>query len=139
MIPTNQKAEMIQFDNIISKMLEQYGDEVKDCLQDAVSAAGDEAVRLLRKERRFSKNGKPSTGYYRGWKAITEKTNVGTKVIVANTGAHGSLTHLLEHGHPIVRNGEAVGRYEGYEHIAPVQDKMEAFVIDEIEQALGEI
>ena len=43
------------------------------------------------------------------------------------------LTHLLEYGHPLVRNGKVVGNVEAKEHIRPVAD----WCADEIEKKLS--
>ena len=42
------------------------------------------------------------------------------------------LTHLLEHGHDIIKNGVKVGRTKAQPHIKPVEEEGKALFIDEV-------
>lgn len=133
-----EKTEMISFDETMKKLLQQYGTEVTATLNRCIEKTGKETKKRLRNDTTFNDTGE----YAKGWNTITEKRRLQpTKVIVANTGKHGGLAHLLEHGHPI-RNGQngnmTYGGWDGKEHIAPIEEEMQQYFIDEVEQALGE-
>lgn len=55
--------------------------------------------------------------YNSGWKIKRNKD----EAIVYNASQPG-LTHLLENGHDIVRNGQKVGHAEGIPHIKPAEE-----------------
>ena len=132
-----EKIEMVAFNKTMKKLLEEYGIEVVSKLNRCAEKTGRETKKRLRNDRTFN-----NTGEYReGWNTIIEKKRLQpSTVIVANTGKHGGLAHLLEHGHPI-RNGKqgnaTYGGWDGKEHIAPIAEEMQTYFIDEVEQALG--
>lgn len=131
----SDKIEMVAFSKTMKDLLQQYGVDVVSKLNTCVEKTGRETKKRLRADKTFN-----DTGEYRaGWNTITEKKRLQpTKVIVANTGAHGGLAHLLEHGHPILNGtGIVYGGVEGKAHIAPIAEEMQEYFIDEVEQALG--
>lgn len=74
--------------------------------------------------------------YSRGWKVKREKDGA----IVYNA-AQPSLTHLLENGHDIIRNGQKVGRARAIPHISVAEEfanrKFEQLITEEIQRRLG--
>lgn len=124
----------IQFERAVKKLLDEYGDSVTKDLNESLVAAGKEARKRLRADTTFSQTDE----YRSGWNTVIEDKRVGaTKVIVANTGKHGALAHLLEHGHPI-RNGsgKTYGNVEGKPHIAPIEEAVNEYLINEVERRL---
>ena len=101
----------------LAKILEEYGDEIKDNIEEAVEITS----KATRKElQRISPT---NTGKYaKGWTVNKiEKTWKGIEVTVYNRTKPG-LTHLLNNGH-VKQNG---GRQAGDGHI----DKAETYADD---------
>jgi len=117
------KVTLENMNTEIAKVLEKYGDEVRENVEDATVAVGKIGVKTLKNEAstKFGGTGK----YAKGWRATTEQTRIGTVVILHNKDLPG-LPHLLEHGHAM-RGG---GRVPGRVHIKPVEDQL----MEEFEQ-----
>lgn len=108
----------------IDKILDEYGDNVRDNLDDITKAVGKKGVQALKSNARSSFNG---TNYAGGWKSKAETGRLSTTVTIYNAKLPG-LPHLLEHGHA-KRGG---GRVEGRAHIAPVERE----IIDTFEKEI---
>ena len=110
------KVTIDNLDSAISKILDEYGDEVKQNVDEITKRVGKAGVQALRSESRaqFTGTGK----YARGWSVDVDVKRYGTVVTIYNKLA--GLPHLLENGHA-KRNG---GRVEGRPHIAPVEQKL---------------
>lgn len=111
----------------VADLLNEYGDECTDILEDAVKKTAKQAANELKSAGSFGGSGK----YRKGWKAKTEKNRVGVEGVVYNSAAPG-LTHLLEFGHA-KQNG---GRTTAYPHIAPTNEKAQAELVEELERKL---
>lgn len=120
-----KKVKPINLDKAIAEVLEQYGQDVYEVLDDCVQEVSDEAVKKLRSVSTFATGG--HTEYSSSW--VNDKMPSGrlkTKRVVHNE-EHYRLTHLLEKGH-VVKNGrsrvtgETYGEAGAYPHIAPVND-----------------
>lgn len=109
----------IDLTNEITRVLQDFTDEVEDDLEDAKSDIAKQAVSKLRVAGSFK-----GSKYRKGW----TKKKQGTAYVVYNR-TDGQLTHLLEFGHALRRGGRSIGSTRAFEHIAPV----EKFVIDEFE------
>lgn len=62
--------------------------------------------------------------YRNSWTYTIKQYGIDTEAIVHNAKYY-RLTHLLEYGHPIKRGGRKVGDAQAFEHIYPVNKKME--------------
>lgn len=115
----------------IQEELMNVGVQVSDELQDIFDEVGKEAAQKLRETSPVNLNGKQRGRYAKGWTYEKGKRaqNYNAAGIVRNK-TDPQLTHLLEYGHPIVRNGETVGNAEAKEHIRPIAD----WVAEEIEK-----
>lgn len=118
----------------IQEELMQVGVQVSDDLQEVFDEIGKEAVKKLKETSPENPKGKKKGYYKKGW--IYEKGkrsgSHNASGIVRNKNAP-QLTHLLEYGHPIVRDGKVVGHAEAIEHIRPVAE----WVAEEIDKRLS--
>ncbi len=122
-IPVDLLAETV------SKILSEYGDEVKDNIDEATKRIAKAGVKAVRANSRATFNG---TGKYAsGWTSKIETGRLDTKGIIYNGKVPG-LPHLLENDHAL-RNG---GRYSGRPHIEPVEKEMIEQFIRAVEKAI---
>lgn len=107
----------------IQEELLNVGVEVSDEMQAVFDEVGKEAAQTLRKTSPKNPKGKHSGRYAKGWVYERGKRGNGQKGAgVVRNKTDPQLTHLLEYGHPIVRDGKVVGNAEAIEHIRPVAD-----------------
>ena len=110
-VPADQLAEAVD------KILEKYGDDVRENMNDIVKDITKKGVQTLKSQSRSAVGG---TGKYAsGWTSKFESGRVSAQGTLYN-GRLPGLPHLLEHGHAN-RNG---GRTPGRVHIAPVEDAL---------------
>jgi len=115
--------ERLQAD--VSAILEEYGEEVAEHLDEVTKDIGKKGAKALRSSSSGSFGG--SGKYARGWTYEVEESRLGTTVTIYNRTP--GLPHLLENGHA-KRGG---GRVPGRSHIAPV----EAELIDAYEKEVA--
>ena len=118
----------------INEELQALGVEVNEEMQEVFDEVDKEAVKKLKATSPKNPKGSQSGRYARGWiyeKGKRAKNYKGSGVVRNKTDPQ--LTHLLEYGHPLVRNGKVVGNVEAKEHIRPVAD----WCADEIEKKLS--
>lgn len=113
-----------QLTDAIKDALESFArDDVTEALSESMDEVGKEAVnRLKSTSPKKKRNG---GRYAKGWKYQRDKKS---RLLLAGTvynATDGQLTHLLEHGHPIIRNGQVVGRVKPQKHIEPVDQWVE--------------
>ena len=119
------RADMLA--DTVSKILNEYGDECMDVLEESVKTVTKEAANELKTAGSFGGSGK----YRKGWKTKTTKKRISVEGVVYNSAAPG-LTHLLEFGHAKT-NG---GRTRAFPHIAPVNEKAQEQIVEELERKL---
>ena len=108
-------ADADKISKTVDSILKEFGINVSNEIQEAVDEVGKEAVKKLK-----ASSPKNTGPYARGWKYKKMASKNGNhESLVYNSS--GWLTHLLEHGHPIVRNGVVCGRAKAYPHIEPVE------------------
>lgn len=113
----------------VAKILEEYGDEVKDNVDEVIKRVAKKGVQALRAESKSKFKG--SGKYARGWTVTEEKDDRwGSTFVIHNKVA--GLPHLLEYGHAM-RNG---GRVSGRSHIAPVEEELIRDFTEGIERKL---
>lgn len=118
-----KKITAINLASAISEVLQEYGDECYQVLEEATKEVADEAVSKLQSVSKFAPNGHPTGEYSKDWVQDTIPTaRLKVKTVVHNED-HYRLTHLLENGH-VSRNGtgRTFGRVPAYPHIAPVNE-----------------
>ena len=116
----------------IQEELQNIGIAVDDGMQEVFDEVGKEAVKKLKKTSPVNPKGKQSGRYAKGWTYEKGKKYRGKAVGVVRNKTDPQLTHILEYGHPLVRNGKVVGNVEAREHIRPVAE----WVAEEIEKKL---
>ena len=100
----------------VSAILEEYGDEVAENLDEITKEVGKKGAKALRSSSKGSFGG--SGKYARGWTYEVEEGRLSTTVTLYNRTP--GLPHLLENGHA-KRGG---GRVAGRSHIAPVEAEL---------------
>lgn len=116
----------------IQEELQNIGIAVDDDMQAVFDEVGKEAAKKLKKTSPVNPKGKQSGRYAKGWTYEKGKKYRGKAVGVVRNKTDPQLTHILEYGHPLVRNGKVVGNVEAKEHIRPVAE----WVAEEIENKL---
>lgn len=110
-VPADQLAAAVD------KILEKYGDDVRDNVNDITQEITKKGAQTLKSQARSAVGG---TGKYAaGWTSQTETGRTSAQGTIYNSRLPG-LPHLLEHGHAN-RNG---GRTPGRVHIAPVEEAL---------------
>lgn len=107
----------------IQSYMEDFGRDVTEAIGEAMDEVGKEAVNRLKSTG--PKKKRNGGRYAKGWKYQRDKKS---RLLIEGrvyNATDGSLTHLLEKGHPIVRNGVVVGRVKPQKHIEPVDQWVE--------------
>ena len=112
----------------LTRILDEYGDEVKEVARKDAQKAGRESARELR-----STSPSKTGDYASGW--ATKQVDADT-VTVYNRKMPG-LTHLLEKGHLIRNKKGTYGRAPAHPHSAPVAERMEQEFINKVERDLS--
>ena len=117
----------------INKVLAQYTSDVNMVIQSTIDTTAREAAQKLRAESaRTHGNGE----YAKNWAVKKERG----RAVVYNRAPTYRLTHLLENGHDIIRNGKKVGEYRPAEkHIKPVEEWVQNELPKRLEEALGHV
>lgn len=101
--------------------------EVLQSSKNASSVVAKETVKALK-----SSSPKNKGKYAKGWKSKAED---GGQVVYNETAP--GLTHLLNNGHDVVKNGRVIGHFKGDNHIGKVESQMVNTFVNEIEKELN--
>lgn len=104
----------------IQEQLAAFGVQIDDSIQGIFDEVGQEAVKKLKSTSPVNTRSPQKGRYAKGWKYERGKKVRGVTMSYIRNAKDPQLTHLLEYGHPIVRNGKVVGNADAKEHIAPV-------------------
>lgn len=108
--------------------------EIKAATVEAGRVASADVVRQLKATSPRRKG----AAYAKSWKVRKE----GLDTYIVYNEKHYRLTHLLEKGHDIIRNGRKVGRAKAYPHIKQAEQKgIEEYInktIEEVNRRLGQ-
>ena len=116
-----------QFADAVNKILQDYGDEARETMEEIVTATAKESAKKMKSSGSFGGKGT----YKKGWKAKIEKSRLSVEAVVYNPKQY-YLTHLLEFGHA-KQNG---GRTRAFTHIEPVNDWTQEEVVSKLEEKL---
>lgn len=97
--------------------------EIIEATKVASKKAADEGVKRLKVT---SPKSKGHSKYAKSWKV--KKIDDGYVIYSDMPG----LTHLLENGHDVIRNGIKVGRARAIPHIKPVEEETKDIFVDEV-------
>ena len=111
-----------QFASSIHDILEKYGDDINENMEEAVKAVSRKGAQAVKSAAASTFNGNKYAG---GWTSKTETGRLSAQGTIYNRTVPG-LPHLLENGHAM-RGG---GRVAGRPHIKPVEEQ----IIQEFEQ-----
>lgn len=114
-------------DAILSE-LAAYTDEITQAVDEDVTDVAKEAAEKLRET-----SPKSSGKYSKSWKAKCVSSTKGNKRVIVYNKEY-RLTHLLEKGHVIKKNGRSVGHADAAEHIRPVEE----WAVNELQKRIKE-
>lgn len=129
-------SKKVTVDNLAStimKELEEYRDVTDEAVEKGVSETAKEAVQELRNAHPSGSGryGSWDEKYNKGWKVMqTKRDKRYHKKATIHNATDYQLTHLLEKGHAL-RQG---GRARAFPHIAPVAEKCEDKLIQNIKK-----
>lgn len=109
----------------MNRILGMYTNNVNMTVQSVIDTTARDAANKLKATSPHA-----SGDYAKNW-AVKKQNGY---AVVYNKAPTYRLTHLLENGHDVVRNGEKVGHAPAQPHIKPVEE----WVQDEIEKRLSE-
>lgn len=110
----------------VSKLLQEYGDEALDIVEQTVKKTAREAAKQLQTAGEFE-----GDKYRKGWRTKVEKNRLSIDAHVYNAKLPG-LTQLLEFGHA-KQNG---GRTRAFPHIADVNTWAQDEAVSRLEDKL---
>lgn len=125
---------MIDLSKEINKILQDYASDVDRAMLSAEDEVADEAVRKLKATSPKKAKGKGAGRYAKGWKIDQKAKKTYAQTIIHNKEYQ--LTHLLENGHDIVRDGKVVGHAKAQPHIKPVEEWVQKEMVERIEAKL---
>lgn len=109
----------------INNVLAQYTSDVNMTVDEVMKNNANEAKKAL------TWNSPARTGKYaKSWAVKKEKG----RYIVYNKKP--GLTHLLENGHDIIRDGRKIGHAPAQPHIKPVEEMIKDKIVKELEEKL---
>lgn len=129
----SKKVTVNNLASAIMKELEEYRDVTDEAVEKGVSETAKEAVQELRNAHPSGSGryGSWDEKYNKGWKVMqTKRDKRYHKKATIHNATDYQLTHLLEKGHAL-RQG---GRARAFPHIAPVAEKCEDKLIQNIKK-----
>ena len=131
----NKKIKPEELKNYLEECLIEYMDVTDEACERGVTLTAKDAVKELHNAHPDGSGnyGSWDKKYNKGWKVMQTKTDkrYHRKATIHNATDY-QLTHLLEKGHALV-NG---GRTRAFPHIAPVADKCEGELLNNIKKYL---
>lgn len=128
----SKRIPPVRLSDAIGQMLEEYAADVTD----RVNTVSEDTVKRLVKETK--RTAPKAEGAYR--KTLTfarVKGLSGDTFVWYARGKGGRLTHLLVHGHDMVRNGRVVGRVKGSPFLERALSRLIPDYLRRVEGVLG--
>lgn len=116
----------------INSVLGQYTKNVNMTIQSVFDITARDAVQKLKTTSPKAPGGGE---YAKNW-AVKKEYG---RDIIYNKAPTYRLTHLLENGHDVVRNGQKVGEAKAQPHIKPVEEWVQDELPKRLEEALGHV
>lgn len=117
----------------VNKILNDYVDEVNGKVLKAEEDVAKDAISKLKSTSPKSSHARKKH-YADSWYVDKKTKKYYGRIVVANKQYR--LTHLLEKGHDVVRNGRKVGRAKAQPHIKPVEEWIKEEVVRRIEEEI---
>ena len=117
----------------INEILDDYKDDIQQGISSIAQEVAKEDVNKLRNTT--TTYHVRSGDYNKGWGVKTTKGMNSISCTVHNKTDY-QLTHLLEKGHQIKRNGTKVGDAKAYKHIEPVEKQSNEKYSREVESLI---
>ena len=121
----------------VQDQLAAFGVQIDDSIQEIFDDVGKEAVKMLKATSPVNEKSPQKGRYAKGWKYERGKKVRGATMSYVRNAKDPQLTHLLEFGHPIVRNGVTVGNADPIPHIAPVAEWVAEEANKRIQKSIG--
>ena len=135
----SKKIKVEQLTDEILSYLENFKDVTEEACESGVKETATEGLKLLRSAHPEGSGKYQSWDEYNsGWakRVNKQKTRLkGIQAILWNE-KHYQLTHLLEKGHIIVKGPRAGERTQTFQHIAPVEEKLEGDLMKNIRKRI---
>lgn len=125
---------MIDLTKEVNKILNDYATEVEKTMLKVEEEVSDEAIKKLADKSPKKEKGKKAGHYAKSWKVDKKAKAQYAQTIIHNKDYQ--LTHLLEYGHEIIRNGRVVGHAEAQPHIKDVEEWVNKEMVERIEESL---
>lgn len=127
-----QKVTIENLQEEIDKIMQDYAEDVDKNIEVITKRIGQKGALALKNESTATFNGKKYAG---GWGTTVERGRLYTTVYIHNKRQAG-LAHLLEHGHVKANGTGRYGKWDGRQHIAPVEKELVASYEREVKKAL---
>lgn len=101
----------------MTKLLDEYSQEVQDAANKAIKRVARETVKRLK-----NTSPKRSGEYARDWAVKNLSVHGNIVNLVVHNRKHYQLTHLLENGHVIRNKKGTYGRAPAHPHIGPAEE-----------------
>lgn len=115
----------------VEELLDQYGKQCSEVVNEAVHEVSKEALKKLKKE-----SPKRTGRYKKGWKVKKNDDKFSANdILYGKEASTYAIAHLLEHGHA-TRNG---GRTAPIPHVKNVEEWAQKALVDTVEKKLKEV
>lgn len=128
-----EKISPLDFSEAMAGILKEYGEDLGDSLEEAVSETAKEAADKLRRVNHFAPGGHPTGAYAASWTYEAVRSGRFSKASTVYNEDHYQLPHLLEFGHAKAGGG----RVQAYPHIAQVNDEVGDDLAKNLEKRLS--
>lgn len=137
MASRRKRISPMDFDRAVEQALSEFGEEVYDVMNKVIEDATISTTLELQQVRRFAPGGRPSGAYSSDWTFEDRRVGRFKTVSTVYNSEHYQLAHLLEFGHAGKNGSRKTWRVPGYEHIRPINDKVEKEIIEDFRKMLG--
>ena len=120
----------------MNALLLEYGDAIRDAIDEALPKIAKETVSILR-----NTSPKSSGAYAKDWRMEKWTLNSNYAGVTVYNNKHYQLTHLLEYGHDVTREkgGKKLGEAKKHPHIEEAERIAGDRLINEIKRKVGAI
>lgn len=130
-----KRIQPVDLSVTVSQILEDYGADVGEILDEAIIDTAEDAVHKLRAVNKFSPLGNPTGAYSASWTMEPMRVSRYQISYLIYNENHYRLAHLLEYGHAKA-NG---GRVSAYPHIAKINTEINVELVRKFMRRLESI